>query len=86
MKAGPTSPSSDNSDNRVSARAGMTPLPMEWLDARSWKLPSGQPLAEFAMRAGFLAPRLFVRQGACSAKPSTGRAIAPVPGRKKAKP
>jgi len=25
----------------------------------AWKLPSGKPLAEFALEAGFLAPRLL---------------------------
>ena len=34
-------------------------LPVEWLDARAWRLPSGQPLADYALRAGFLAPRLL---------------------------
>lgn len=34
-------------------------LPLEWLDARSWRLPSGKALAEFALQAGFLAPLLF---------------------------
>jgi len=32
---------------------------MEWLDAGSWRLPSGKALAEFALQAGFLAPLLF---------------------------
>ena len=34
-------------------------LPLEWLDARSWRLPSGKALAEFALQAGFLAPLLL---------------------------
>jgi len=34
-------------------------MPMEWLDAGSWRLPSGQALAEFALQAGFLAPLLL---------------------------
>jgi hypothetical protein len=34
-------------------------VPMEWLDARSWRLPSGKALAEFALQTGFLAPLLF---------------------------
>jgi hypothetical protein len=37
----------------------MSGMPMEWLDARSWRLPSGKALAEFALQAGFLAPLLF---------------------------
>jgi hypothetical protein len=34
-------------------------MPIEWLDAGSWRLPSGKALAEFALQAGFLAPLLF---------------------------
>jgi len=34
-------------------------VPIEWLDASSWQLPSGKALAEFALQAGFLAPLLF---------------------------
>jgi hypothetical protein len=34
-------------------------MPVEWLDSGSWRLPSGQALAEFALQAGFLAPLLF---------------------------
>jgi hypothetical protein len=34
-------------------------MPTEWLDAGSWRLPSGKALAEFALQAGFLAPPLF---------------------------
>jgi len=34
-------------------------MPVEWLDAGSWRLPSGKALAEFALQAGFLAPLLF---------------------------
>ena len=30
------------------------PMPPEWLDASSWKLPSGQALAAFALHAGYL--------------------------------
>lgn len=35
------------------------PMPLEWLDAKTWRLPSGQALAEFALQAGFLAPLLL---------------------------
>lgn len=46
------------------AHHGATPfripqVPIEWLDASSWRLPSGKALAEFALQAGFLAPLLF---------------------------
>jgi hypothetical protein len=37
----------------------MSGMPLEWLDAGSWRLPSGKALAEFALQAGFLAPQLF---------------------------
>ena len=48
------------STNRsVAAKLSMTRMPVEWLDAGSWRLPSGQALAEFALQAGFLAPLLF---------------------------
>jgi hypothetical protein len=39
--------------------AGMTHLPMEWMDPMSWRLPSGKALAEFALQSGFLAPLLM---------------------------
>lgn len=34
-------------------------LPIEWLDGRNWRLPSGKCLAEFFMQAGFVAPLLL---------------------------
>src|SRR6266513_185340 len=34
-------------------------MPMEWMDAGSWRLPSGKALAEFALQAGFLAPLMM---------------------------
>jgi hypothetical protein len=37
----------------------MSSMPLEWLDAGSWRLPSGKALAEFALQAGFLAPLLL---------------------------
>src|SRR5437879_11998615 len=56
----------DGSNRRVAERLGMPGLPsgmpMEWLDAGSWRLPSGKALAEFALQAGFLAPLLFKPQ------------------------
>lgn len=36
--------------------SGLSPLPAEWMDPMSWRLPSGKALAEFALQAGFLAP------------------------------
>jgi hypothetical protein len=38
-------------------------VPIEWLDASSWRLPSGKALAEFALQTGFLAPLLFRTRG-----------------------
>jgi len=32
---------------------------MEWMDPMSWRLPSGQALAEFALQTGFLAPLMM---------------------------
>jgi hypothetical protein len=43
----------------VVAKLSMPQMPVEWLDAGSWRLPSGKALAEFALQAGFLAPLLF---------------------------
>jgi hypothetical protein len=40
-------------------KLSMPQVPVEWLDAGSWRLPSGKALAEFALQAGFLAPLLF---------------------------
>ncbi len=51
-----------------SARSGskhfrIPQVPIEWLDASSWRLPSGKALAEFALQTGFLAPLLFRQRG-----------------------
>jgi hypothetical protein len=40
-------------------RSRLAPLPMEWMDPMSWRLPSGKALAEFALQSGFLAPLLM---------------------------
>jgi hypothetical protein len=37
-------------------RLPISPLPLEWMDPMSWRLPSGKALAEFALQSGFLAP------------------------------
>lgn len=44
---------------RVGGHLGVPGMPLEWLDARSWRLPSGKALAEFALQSGFLAPLVF---------------------------
>jgi len=43
---------------------------MEWMDPLSWRLPSGQALAEFALQTGFLAP-LMMRAPKLKKKPAT---------------
>ncbi len=43
----------------TSKRMRVPQVPIEWLDAGAWRLPSGKALAEFALQAGFLAPLLF---------------------------
>jgi len=48
-----------SSNGRVAGKLSMSGMPLEWLDAGSWRLPSGKALAEFALQAGFLAPLLF---------------------------
>jgi hypothetical protein len=45
--------------SRDLTKLSMPQMPVEWLDAGSWRLPSGKALAEFALQAGFLAPLLF---------------------------
>ena len=50
---------SGSTHRRVAGGLGMSGMPLEWLDAGSWRLPSGKALAEFALQAGFLAPQLF---------------------------
>src|SRR5581483_5812481 len=51
-------------------RVSRAHVPLEWLDAGSWRLPSGKALAEFAMQAGFLAPLLFRANPSGTAKTS----------------
>jgi hypothetical protein len=44
----------------IDTRFGMGgPVPIEWMDGFSWRLPSGKALAEFALQAGFLAPLML---------------------------
>ena len=44
---------------RGKSNVGMGPLPTEWMDPMSWRLPSGKALAEFALQTGFLAPLIM---------------------------
>lgn len=48
-----------STDRRIAGKLPVPGMPLEWLDAGSWRLPSGKALAEFALQAGFLAPPLF---------------------------
>jgi hypothetical protein len=61
-------------DADVVSKLSMPRMPVEWLDAGSWRLPSGKALAEFALQAGFLAPLLFRadRFGKTSSSGSSG--------------
>lgn len=57
-----------------------SPLPMEWMDPMSWRLPSGKALAEFALQAGFLAPLMLgVPAKRYKAPSRTTESIKPVP-------
>lgn len=50
---------SGSTHRRVASGLDMAGMPLEWLDAGSWRLPSGKALAEFALHSGFLVPLLF---------------------------
>lgn len=52
----------------MTGKVGLPPMPVEWFDAGSWRLPSGKALAEFALQAGFLAPLLFQPERLTSTK------------------
>jgi len=39
-----------SSNGRVAGKLRMSAMPLEWLDAGSWRLPSGKALAEFALQ------------------------------------
>lgn len=61
-----TKPNLCGSNRRIAEKLSLSSMPnippnipMEWLDAGNWRLPSGKALAEFALQAGFLAPLLF---------------------------
>ena len=47
----------------------ISPIPIEWMDPMSWRLPSGKALAEFALQAGFLAPLMLSGPAKKKAKP-----------------
>lgn len=50
---------SPSTGHRGRSTMRISPLPMEWMDPMSWRLPSGKALAEFALQAGFLAPLML---------------------------
>lgn len=54
-----------------------SPLPMEWMDPMSWRLPSGKALAEFALQAGFLAPLMLGMPGSKRRKTGSGPVVVP---------
>jgi hypothetical protein len=62
-------------DRRIADKLALSGMPLEWLGAGNWRLPSGKALAEFALQAGFLAPPLFnVEQfGGVPRGPGAGR-------------
>jgi hypothetical protein len=61
-----------SSNGRV---AGKLAMPLEWLDAGSWRLPSGKALAEFALQAGFLAPLLLRSERTPGDGPALGEPV-----------
>ena len=68
-------------NRRVTSTLGVSGMPLEWLDARSWRLPSGKALAEFALQTGFLAPLLFRSE---PSRPNGGTPVNAPPLRAKA--
>jgi len=68
MKPEHSSPHRSGAGRKKNGSASIPPLPMEWMDPMSWRLPSGKALAEFALQSGFLVPRIMsapkVRKGA----------------------
>jgi hypothetical protein len=59
MKTGKVSPKGNPSRRHQASRASAPAQDWPWLDDSNWRLPSGQTLVEFALRAGFLAPFLM---------------------------
>ncbi|BDC50883.1 hypothetical protein F183_A31990 [Bryobacterales bacterium F-183] len=65
------------SNGFASKKFGLAPMPLEWMDDSSWRLPSGKALAEFALQAGFLAPLMLrmprLMGAAGQQKPTAGK-------------
>ena len=56
-------------------------MPIEWMDAMCWRLPSGKALAEFALQSGFLAPLILGGRIARAEKQTAGSAGSPAGAR-----
>lgn len=69
MKPEHSSPRKPGSGRRKTRSGENHPLPMEWMDPMSWRLPSGKALAEFALQAGFLAPLIMRTPKVLKAEP-----------------
>jgi hypothetical protein len=59
MKSHNSIPRPKGSGLRGNSSLRMSPIPMEWMDPMSWRLPSGKALAEFWLQSGFLAPLML---------------------------
>ncbi|HYL39230.1 MAG TPA: hypothetical protein VEV17_25145 [Bryobacteraceae bacterium] len=68
-----------SSNGSVAGKLSMPRMPLEWLDAGCWRLPSGKALAEFALQAGFLAPLLLrserLQEQAPGTEPPLGESV-----------
>lgn len=60
-----------------SAEWGAGPPSDRWLGQPGWRLPSGQPLAEYGFRSGFVAPRLLRVSGSSRSRPGATAAKGP---------
>jgi hypothetical protein len=59
----------------VAGELRVSGMPLEWLDAGCWRLPSGKALAEFALQAGFLAPLLLRTERTAEDEASLGETV-----------
>jgi hypothetical protein len=57
---------------KASSHGKFEQIPLEWLDARAWQLPSGKALVDFALHAGAMAPFLL-GSGVLSRNPIAGK-------------
>ena|ERR1019366_4222409 len=63
---------------RKRSSKSIPPMPMEWMDPMSWRLPSGKALAEFALQAGFLAPLIMSGPRIKKKSPASSAPAAPL--------